>query len=73
MKLFHDDFKSSREKKKNVKVENRRRFVVFYRRKLCRLREDSIYYFTIFVVCLVKKIFRRLFRQKNLIDLKFYF
>ena len=52
-------------KRKKVNRINFRFFVVFYRRKYRRLRENFICYFTIFVKCFVKKVFDRLFDQQN--------
>ena len=52
-------------KREEMNRINSRSFVVFYRRKYRRLRENSTCYFTTFVKCLVKKIFDRLSDQQN--------
>ena len=52
-------------KREEINRVNSCSFVVFYRRKYRRLREDSTCYFTTFVKCFVKKAFSRLFDQQN--------
>ena len=65
LRIMIEDKKVKIVKRKEVNWINFRFFVVFYRRKYRRLREDSTCYFTTFVKCLVKKAFDRLFDQQN--------
>ena len=60
-----EDKKMKIVKRKKVNRINFRFFVVFYRRKYRRLRENSICYFTTFVKYFVKKSFDRLFNQQD--------
>ena len=48
-------------KREKINRINFRSFVVFYRRRYCRLRENSICYFSTFIKCFVKRTFNRLF------------
>ena len=65
LRIMIKDKKMKIVKRKEVNRINFRSFVVFYRRRYRRLRENSTCYFTTFVKCLVKRAFDRLFDQQN--------
>ena len=65
LRIMIEDEEMKVVKRKKVNRINSRSFVVFYRRRYRRLRENLTCYFTIFVKCLVKRTFDRLSDQQN--------